>query len=305
MLKIENVYKRFSAQEAVKNLNFSVDQGQIFGIMGQNGAGKTTSMKMIAGLCPLDSGSITFNDKNIYSDINSYKRNIGYMPDFFGVYDNLRTMEYMLFFANIYGIKGKTADKRCYELLDMTGMTEYKDDYVDTLSRGMKQKLCLARCMIHDPDIYILDEPASGLDPVARFELKSILRKLADNKKHIIISSHILEDLTQICDFVGIMDSGKMKISGSISQIMKRLNQENPIFIHIVKNKEKALEILKNEEKVISISIDGDDIMTNYEGNTEDEAKLLEKLVSNGVTVSSYDRKRGNLEKLFQELFME
>ena len=221
------------------------------------------------------------------------------MPDFFGVYDNLKAIEYMEFYASVYGITGEKAKSMCLELMDLVNLSDKADFYVDGLSRGMKQRLCLARSLVHNPELLILDEPASGLDPRARFEMKGILKNLHDMGKTIIISSHILSELAEMCTTIGIIDKGSMVSKGTVEEIMQKLNTSNPLKIHVVNNVETAVRIIKENPQVANLSIDGPDITISFDGGEEEEAGLLKMLVNNDVQVSSYMRETGNLEEVF------
>jgi ABC-2 type transport system ATP-binding protein len=229
------------------------------------------------------------------------KRIIGYMPDFFGVYDNLKVMEYMEFYASIYGITGSKAEKLCRKLMELVDLTDKSEFLVDELSRGMKQRLCLARCLVHDPKLLILDEPASGLDPRARHGIQEIIKRLKEEKKTIIISSHILQELSELCTSVGVIDHGKMVVRGTVDEIMLHLNASNPIQIHINDGVQKAINVLKNESKVKNISISDKDISIGFLGSEDDEAELLKKLISNDIKLSSFARQSGNIEEIFMK----
>ncbi len=299
MLRIDNISKSYSGFSALKDINIEIEEGSIFGLMGENGAGKTTLMKITSGLLMPDKGNIYFYDENIYANINSYQKNIGYMPDFFGVYDNIKVIEYMLFFAGIYGIYDKKADKRCIELLELFGMKDIMQEYVDTLSKGMKQKLCLLRSVIHSPKLLILDEPCSGMDTSSRIMVKQFLSELAMDGTSVIISSHIITDLSDLCTSIGVLDQNQMVINGSMDEIMKSINEKDPIYINICEEKQRAIKILKENRFVNSISIDDMLLMINFNGTKNDEADLLTSLIKSGVKIQSFDRKKGNLEKVF------
>ncbi len=256
-------------------------------------------MRIISGLLKADGGSVYVADVDALKDNQSLKRKIGYMPDFFGVYDNLKAIEYMEFYASIYGITGDKAKSMCLELMDLVNLSDKAEFYVDGLSRGMKQRLCLARSLVHNPELLILDEPASGLDPRARFEMKGILKNLHDMGKTIIISSHILSELAEMCTTIGIIDKGSMVSKGTVDEIMQKLNTSNPLKIHVINNAETAVRIIKENPLVENLSIDGADITVSFNGNEKEEAGLLLSLVSNDVMVSSYVRETGNLEEVF------
>lgn len=299
MLEIRNVNIKEGRKRIIKDLSLTVREGSIYGLIGENGAGKSTLFKAVAGLRRTDSGDILWNGKSIYENTGRYQKKIAYMPDFFGVYDNLRVVEYMLFFAAIYGLSGREADRRVIYLLEKTGLKRNMNTYVDTLSRGMKQKLMFARCLIHDPDLIILDEPASGMDEASRKDLDNALFELSEKGKSILISSHILDDMSYICTDIGVLEKGRLKMSGSMEEIMKNLNEHDPIYIKIENDTDRAVKILKNNPRVLSISIDKNILMVNFKGTEKDEAELLRELVENEINISAFDRKEENLNKLF------
>lgn len=302
MLTIHNLRKNFGTFTALNGLNLEIEKGELFGFVGPNGAGKTTTMKIISGLLKADSGEVMVADVDAMKDTQGLKEKIGYMPDFFGVYDNLKAMEYMEFYASIYGISGKEAKKLCYDLMDLVNLVDKADHYVDGLSRGMKQRLCLARSMVHNPELLILDEPASGLDPRARFEMKEILRNLKDMGKTIIISSHILPELAEMCSTIGIIEKGNMVVKGTVEEIMSTLNTNNPLVIKVVEEQETARRILKENPLVESISTKSESISIAFRGNEIREAELLRELIEHQVKVSSFSREEGNLESLFMQI---
>ena len=191
MLEIKNIVKSYGRHKALSNLCLKIPAGALYGLVGPNGAGKTTAMKIISGIIYPDSGNIFFNNINIFEDRKALKEIVGYVPDVLGIYDDMTVFEYMLFFAAAYGFTGYVARKKSEILLEQVGMTEKKDFYLNELSRGMQQKLCVARALIHDPELIIMDEPASGLDPRARYELKELLQELNAGGKTVILSSHI------------------------------------------------------------------------------------------------------------------
>ena len=260
MVKIEKLYKHYGKFVALNHLDLSIGKGELFGFVGPNGAGKTTTMRIISGLLKADGGSVHVAGVNALKDNQNLKRKIGYMPDFFGVYDNLKAIEYMEFYASIYGITGEKAKSMCLELMDLVNLSDKADFYVDGLSRGMKQRLCLARSLVHNPELLILDEPASGLDPRARFEMKGILRNLHDMGKTIIISSHILSELAEMCTTIGIIDKGNMVTKGTVEEIMQKLSTSTPLKIHVTGNVETAVRIIKENPQVENFSINGPDI---------------------------------------------
>lgn len=299
---MENVRKSYDQTTALDGLNLSIDKGQLYGFVGPNGAGKTTAIKMIAGLLLPDSGIIRVDGIDGVKENETLKDRIGYVPDFFGVYDNLKTREYMEFFASIYGIEGKKARTIIRELLELVNLSDKAEEYVDHLSRGMKQRLCVARSLIHDPSLLVLDEPASGLDPRARYEMKNILKDLITRGMTILISSHILPELAQMCTNVGIIDKGKLVMEGPIEHILQRLEAANPLVIRFIENPQDGVEIIRNNPYTEEIVIKGNSVFITFRGNEEEEALLLADLIQKGIPVSSFTREAGNLESLFMQI---
>lgn len=305
MIKISGLNKSFEHQNVLNGLNLEVASGALFGFIGPNGAGKTTTMKILAGLLKPDAGNIVIHGRTISAQNladSSLKQQIGYMPDYFGVYDNLTVSEYMEFYADIYHVPARAQKKRIEELLSLAGLKNRQSDLVDTLSRGMKQRLCFARTLVHDPGLLLLDEPAAGMEPQARRELKQILWDLSEQGKTILISSHILSEVSELCTHIGIIDHGSMLLSGSKEEVMRQAAKNSPMQLQIVEGSEKAVDLLKQHAAVQSISRDRDRISVSIEGDRQTEAEVLTYLVQNGILVSSYQRGEGTLESLFMKL---
>ena len=314
MVQIDRLCKSYGSFRALDELNLSIEKGELFGFVGPNGAGKTTTMRIISGLLRADSGTVMVGGIDARRDTRHLKEKIGYMPDFFGVYDNLKALEYMEFFASIYGIEGREARKLCLELMDLVNLGDKADSYVDGLSRGMKQRLCLARSLVHNPELLILDEPASGLDPRARFEMKGILRNLSEMGKTIIVSSHILPELAEMCTTIGIIEHGKMMVSGTVNSIMAGVNRQNPLIIRVVGELDTAVRLLKESPMVENLSMSEQELYVSLQKNVleenplqeeEKEAALLTTLIQGVVRVSSYTREKGNLESVFMQITEE
>lgn len=302
MLKIENLKKTYGKVPALDGLNMNIGESSLYGFVGPNGAGKTTTIKIITGLLLPGSGTVTVNGVDAVKEPEKLKESIGYVPDFFGVYDNLKVSEYMEFFASCYGLDGLKARKRYMELLGEVGLDEKVDFYVDGLSRGMKQKLCLARALIHDPSLLIMDEPTSGLDPRTRYEFKEILKELREQGKTVLISSHILSELSEICTDIGIIEQGKIVLEGNMEEILSRINTSNPLIISVFGNRETAMTILKSHPLVETITVREEDIVVGFAGDKQDEANLLVQLVDADVLVYGFVRERGNLESVFMQI---
>lgn len=302
MLKIEGLKKRFGQAVALDGLDMNVKDGALYGFVGPNGAGKTTTIKIITGLLLPDSGTVTINGIDVTREPKKVMDKIGYVPDFFGVYDNLKVAEYMEFFASCYGITGLKARRRNMMLLEQVGLDEKADFYVEGLSRGMKQRLCLARALIHDPAILIMDEPTAGLDPRTRYEFKEILKELREQGKTVLISSHILPELSEICTDIGIVDQGRVVLEGTMDDILTQINVSSPLSISVQGNQETAIRILRSHPEVETITIRQEDIVVNFTGDRQDEIMLLQQLVDADVMVYGFVRERGNLESVFMEI---
>lgn len=302
MLKIEGLKKMYGRVAALDGLTMHVREGALYGFVGPNGAGKTTTIKILTGLLLPDGGSVTVDGADVIKKPDKVTEKIGYVPDFFGVYDNLKVSEYMELFAACYGLYGLNARRRVETLLDQVGLGEKEEYYVDGLSRGMKQRLCLARALIHNPSILIMDEPTSGLDPRTRYEFKEILKELREQEKTVVISSHILSELSEICTDIGVVEQGKMVLEGSMDDILSQINVRSPLMISVYRNREKALAILKDNPYAETITIRQNDIMVGFTGDREEEAVLLQQLIQAGVMICGFMRERGNLESVFMQI---
>ncbi len=302
MLEIKNLVKSYGRYLAVNNLSLEIPEGEIYGFVGPNGAGKTTTMKIICGLLAATSGEVRLDGVDVTRNSNKIKESIGYMPDFFGVYDDLKVTEYLEFYASIYKIKDKEKKKITNDLLELVDLTQKRDAYVDSLSRGMKQRLCLARALIHNPKLLVLDEPASGLDPRARIEMKEILRNLREMGKTILISSHILSELAELCTHIGIIDSGRMVVSGSVSEIMQKVYSHRVLRIKVSARVDEAELILKENPLISKLSRMEDALQAGFEGSEEDMSRLLAALVGKGIPVVTFSQLDGNLEDVFMRV---
>ena len=302
MLEIQNLYKYYDTFAALNGLNLTIKKGELFGFVGPNGAGKTTTMRIICGLLKADSGQVYIDGVDAFKQQRQLKEKIGYMPDFFGVYDNLKVYEYMDFYASAYGLTGDCVKRTCLELLDRVNLGDKASAYVDHLSRGMKQRLCLARTLIHDPSLLILDEPASGLDPQARFEMQEILKGLLDLDKTLVVSSHILPELSRMCTSVGVIQAGKMVLCGGMEEIMSLMASANPLVISLTDKVDQAVEYLKQQPLVATLSYKDHTVRVDFKGDSEDEVRLLSQMVQIGLPVSSFSREEGSLEALFLQI---
>lgn len=302
MLEIKELIKNYGKFTAVDHLTFSVEKGAVCGFVGPNGAGKTTTMRIMAGLLKATDGSVMIDGVEATKNPRALREKIGYMPDFFGVYDNLKVTEYMDFYAGAYGIAYKERGPIIDNLLEIVNLSNKKESYVDSLSRGMKQRLCLARSLVHDPELLILDEPASGLDPRARVEIKEVLKQLQGMGKTIIISSHILPELSEMCTEICIIDDGKLAAQGSVQEIMQKLSQKRIIHVQPLGEMEKLIGILKEQPTIHSIVENSRDVDFDFSGTNEQLADVLKQLVLADIPLLSFKEKEGNLEEVFMQI---
>ena len=302
MLKIDGLKKKYGQSMALDGLSMQVDDGSLYGFVGPNGAGKTTTIKIITGLLLPDRGTVTIDGIDVTREPASVREKIGYVPDFFGIYDNVKVSEYMEFFASCYGLYGLKARRRCMMLLEQVRLDEKADFFVEGLSRGMKQRLSLARALIHNPALLIMDEPTAGLDPRTRLEFRQILKDLREQKKTILISSHILPELSEICTDIGIVDQGRVVLEGTMTDILNQINISSSLIISTKGNQDKAIEILRSLPSVQTIAIEQEDIVVGFTGDRQDEATLLKRLVDEGVRVYGFVREKGSLESVFMEI---
>lgn len=302
MLVIENLTKRYGGFTAVNNLNLSINKGEIFGFVGPNGAGKTTTLKMVSTLLLPNRGKIILNGEDIYNDLRKTRSSIGYMPDFFGVYDSLKVHEYIEFYGELVGMSYRDMKGSVDSLLELVSLTDKKYAYVDSLSRGMKQRLCLSRALIHNPDLLILDEPASGMDPRARIQMKEILKELKAMGKTIIISSHILPELGELCSTIGVINKGKIVQKGTVDDINAALYGGTIVKIKFIEDgADPSITISENPEYQVMYKGHGEmEIKLNGDDNAI--AKLNSELVRSDVQVTSLTKMDNNLEDIFIKL---
>lgn len=301
MLKVVGLQKSYGPFQAVKELSFALEPGSIFGFVGPNGAGKTTTMKVIATLLRPTAGQVFIGDVDVLREPAKARRKIGYMPDFFGVYDDLKVWEYMEFYADCYEVPSAGRQRLIGDLLELVNLSHKQDAYVDGLSRGMKQRLCLARCLVHDPDLLILDEPASGLDPRARVEMREILQELRRMGKTILISSHILTELSEMCTHVGIIHDGRMMRSGPVDEVQREAGAR-VLAVRVAGDPEPAARQVRNGLGVRDVRLEEGGFRVVLEGEDEAVVRLLADLVRAGVPVLHFAEAKSKLEDVFMAI---
>ena len=308
MLKIEHLTKNYGAFPALKDLSLEIPARTLHGFVGPNGAGKTTTMRILATLMRPTSGTASVDGVDVVKQSREARQLIGYMPDAFGTYDNLKCREYLDFYARCYGIVYRDRQTMAKQLLDLVELPDKAETYVDSLSRGMKQRLCLARSLIHDPKLLILDEPASGMDPRARSEMKGILRTLREMGKSVMISSHILPELSEMCDSLTILNHGQLVFSGSVEALSAEMNGNAPLDIRLAEGcgeaaVEQAVTCLREMPFVSEILQEEPCLLrVRLEGGEDVCASLLSQLALQGIPVCDFHRAPMNLEKVFMEV---
>lgn len=302
MLELLNIRKFYGSFLALDDLSLTIKDRSLYGFVGPNGAGKTTAIKIMTGIMYPDGGCLILNGNPEGPGSRVLKESIGYVPDSFGVYRNLKVSEYMEFFAACAGIEGLEARKRTETLLKYVELSGREDFFVEALSKGMKQRLSLARALIPDPPILIMDEPTSGLDPRTRYEFKQLVGELSDNGKTIVISSHILSDISELCTDVAIIDEGRIVMSGRLMDVMKLVTSGNPIVISVNGEVSRTVQFLKEEPLVSTVTVKRSDIMITFSGKSEDEADLLRRMVEAGLSVRNFSREKSSLESIFMQL---
>ena len=306
VVRTEGLVKRYDRTVAVAGIDLAIDQGEIYGLVGPNGAGKTTTLRMLATLLRPDAGTAEIDGWSVTRNPDEVRRVLGFMPDAFGVYDDMKVWEYLDFFARCYGLPAAGRRRMIGDLLELVDLGDRKDAYVQDLSRGMQQRLCLAHALVHDPQVLLLDEPASGLDPRARVELRELLRELRSMGKTIVISSHILPELEELCTSVAIVDRGQVLAQGRVSEIERRLRFGAVLRMHLLLEGDElaaARDELATQPDVASATIlpDGT-VELGFRGDDAAAARLLASVVAAGLPVVSFARAASDLEELFLQV---
>jgi ABC-2 type transport system ATP-binding protein len=301
-LEVQNLTRLFGDLRAVDEVSFQVQPGEICGFIGPNGAGKTTTMRICATLMLPDSGDVLVEGYSVLDEPRYVRSRMGFMPDAFGAYTSTTVLDYLDFFSRAYGLKGDQRRRTLGEVMEFTGLAVLSEKYTSALSKGMKQRLCLAKTLLHDPAVLILDEPASGLDPRARVELRELVKALAEMDKAILISSHILTELSEICDSVTIIEAGQIQASGSVEGIVKELRPHNEIYVRCLEGLEPTRRALSEMPGVQAVREVREGLVFDFEGEHELLAGVLEKLVQAGLRPFEFASEETDLEDVFLSL---
>jgi len=302
LIKTENLTKKFGDMFAIKGIELDLKGGDVFGFIGPNGAGKTTTMRIIATLSEPSWGEAYVCGHSIYNAPREIRQLVGYMPDFFGVYDDMRVIEYLEFFAAAYRIKGPARRKKCDEMLEVVDLDFKRNAFANTLSRGQTQRLGLARVLLHDPQVLLLDEPLSGLDPRARVEMRNLLRKLGQTGKTIVVSSHILPELADVCNKIGIIDRGIMQFSEDVDEVIRRVRDQIVLHIGVVGDRQQAEDLLASHPIVDSVEPGDGHLTVTLTKETTDYADLSVTLINHGFKLTLFREEEVNLESAFMTL---
>lgn len=303
MLEVKALRKSFGSLVAVEGVSFTLSPGDIFGFIGSNGAGKTTTIRMLATLIEPDSGSAQLNGVDIRRDPMSVRKQIGYMPDHFGLYEDIKVWEYLDFFAAIYRVPKTERPGILDNVLELVGLTQKKDAFASSLSKGMQQRLSLARCLVHDPQLLLLDEPASGLDPRARAELKELITELGAMGKMVIVSSHILPELADFCNTVGIIEKGRLITHGKVQDVVRGIQKSSVIEIRMIDRVSEAGMFLHGKPFVDGTRVTSEhSLKVDFSGTDEDQARLLKNLIDEGYLVTGFAEEAANLEHAFLKI---
>lgn len=302
MIETIKLTKRYGDLIAANEITLKLDEGDVFGFIGPNGSGKTTTMRMLATLLNPDYGEAYVCGKSIYTHPQEIRRLVGYMPDFFGVYDDMKVIEYLEFFAAAYRINGPSRRKICEEKLELVDMTYKRDAMVNQLSRGQTQRIGLARVLLHEPQVLLLDEPASGLDPRVRIEIRNLLKRLGQLKKTIIVSSHILPELADVCNKVGMIEKGILFINGHVSEVMQQVRHAIILNIRVQTETERAAKMLEQHDQVDKLKIDDGTLVVTLKQGIQDYSDIPSQLIQAAFKLTLFREEELNLETAFMEL---
>jgi ABC-2 type transport system ATP-binding protein len=302
MLELRDLTKKYGELFAIKAIDLKLDEGDVFGFIGPNGAGKTTTMRILATLLNPTWGEAYVGGYSIYTKPKEIRRIVGYMPDFFGVYDDMKVIEYLEFFAAAYRIRGPKRKQVCESVLELVELGYKREALVTSLSRGMTQRLGLARVLLHDPQVLLLDEPASGLDPRARIEIRRLLKQLRATGKTIMVSSHILPELADVCNKIGIIEKGELIVNDSVVEVLKKVRGQTKLDVAIVGDQSAAAKLLEQSSMVDHVKVDETCLTVALKNGEHDYSELATALVKAGHKLKLFREHEIDLETAFMAL---
>jgi ABC-2 type transport system ATP-binding protein len=302
VIKTVDLTMKYGEMYAIQQINIDLEEGDLFGFIGPNGAGKTTTMRIIATLLNPTSGDAFVCGNSVLTKPAETRRLVGYMPDFFGVYDDMKVIEYLEFFAAAYRIGGAERRRRCNEMLEIVDLDFKRDAFANTLSRGQTQRLGLARVLLHDPSVLLLDEPLSGLDPRARIEMRDLLRRLSKTGKTIIVSSHILPELADICNKIGIIDRGVMTVNTTVADVMRQVRERIVLHVKVAQRQQEALVLLEQQPDVSSVIETDGTLVVTLQDDVSEYSSLARLLIEAGHDLLLFREEEVNLEAAFMTL---
>ena len=301
-LEVLSISKSFGDFKALDSIDFSIEPGEIYGFIGPNGAGKTTTMRIIATLSLPDEGDVRVEGASVLTDPRKVRDCLGFMPDSYGAYNNTTIYEYLDFFARAYGLRSAVRQRSLQEVMGFTGLASLRDKHTSALSKGMKQRLCLAKTLLHDPSTLVLDEPAAGLDPRARVEFRELVKALAEMGKAVLISSHILSELSEMCDGVAVIEAGKLQATGSVESVIKGVRPHAEVFLRVLGELAAAERAILERPGVTGVRHDRGGLLFDFEGEPDGLADLLEALVRAGLRPVEFSLEETDLEDVFLRL---
>jgi ABC-2 type transport system ATP-binding protein len=302
IVEVRGLSKNYGDTLAVRDLSFQVAAGEIFGFIGPNGAGKTTTLRVLATLLEPTAGDVYIDGRCVVNETDQVRRVIGYMPDCFGVYDGITVAEYLDFFASAYGLRRLKRKAILQDVLDLTDMGSLRDRMVSSLSKGMKQRLCLAKTLVHDPKVLILDEPASALDPRARIEMRFLLKELRQMGKTILISSHILTELSDLCDSVAIIEKGQLVECGRMDLLHENRWGVDRVKVSLHEPRDGVEAILAQSPLVESVAVEESRVLFDYTGSPAEFFRVIKLFTDHEIPILAVERESRNLEDLFMKL---
>jgi ABC-2 type transport system ATP-binding protein len=302
MLQLDGLVRHFDGVHAVDDVSFSVDRGKVLGFIGPNGAGKTTTMRILATLDTPQRGDARIGGYSVVDEPDKVRRLVGFMPDYAGVYTNTTVKEYLDFFARAYDLQGAARRTAVDNMIQFMGIGELSDRNVESLSKGLKQRVALGRALIHDPQLLILDEPAANLDPRARIEFRALIRELAADGRTILLSSHILTELAEMCDLIAVIEKGKILATGTVQEILEKVRQRRILSVRLARPSEAIERFLVEQPGVLNVHEAGARMQFEFAGGDEDQAALVGRLVAAGFPVLEFSAHSAGLEDLFIEI---